>query len=485
MPGNEGHFVQKITLVFILVFLITLTACSDSASTPAPETAMTPTPESIAATAPPPANTLEPTETTAHTLTISPTPAYISAPTKTPNPASEPSITPEPTATATPVPSQATAPGDPQEPEDPADDHANNTGGADFLPLEQEIAAAIEYERDVDFFHIEAIEGNLYRIELSGYTAEDIFIEVYDNGGFRMSSSEDCDEPYLYWQPRYTGPWYIAVEGWETGAYTLSVSLIDDQSFREVPLVELGRNLEWIDPELWSLLYRQARGEEVPAYITFGFEWAPYEYFDEGDLVANAIAEAGGVFLDEYVWRLPTSAVPSIIRRPDVYVANIVDTEEDKREEHPQMDKHLLLVMEAYWGGVPADQAVLLVAFSREDSVVTYIYTEDPETRDAVDEWLAGNGLRVPERLEYEATAYSTSALLPLALVDPLVEAFPDVWLSVEPHHKQGLGLDRYWWPGGTVCFELRLMAPFFDPEELRAITFRGVKLADLCCFDQ
>ncbi len=66
-PGKEGPFVQKITLVFILVLLITLTACSDSAPTPAPETGMTPTPETIAATAPPPANTSEPTATTAHT----------------------------------------------------------------------------------------------------------------------------------------------------------------------------------------------------------------------------------------------------------------------------------------------------------------------------------------------------------------------------------------------------------------------------------
>ena len=72
--GKEGPFVQKITLVFILLFLITLTACSGSAPTPAPETALTPTPESIAATAPPPANTPEPTATTAHTPAISSTP---------------------------------------------------------------------------------------------------------------------------------------------------------------------------------------------------------------------------------------------------------------------------------------------------------------------------------------------------------------------------------------------------------------------------
>ena len=65
---------QKITLVVILVLLIALTACSDSASTPAPETGLTPTPEIIAATAPPPANTPEPTATTAHTPAISPTP---------------------------------------------------------------------------------------------------------------------------------------------------------------------------------------------------------------------------------------------------------------------------------------------------------------------------------------------------------------------------------------------------------------------------
>ena len=73
-PGKEGPFVQKITLVFILVLLITLTACSDSAPTPAPETAVTPTPEIIAATAPPPANTPEPTATTSPTPTTPPTP---------------------------------------------------------------------------------------------------------------------------------------------------------------------------------------------------------------------------------------------------------------------------------------------------------------------------------------------------------------------------------------------------------------------------
>lgn len=429
--------------------------------------------------------TTVPAETSTPSSTVAPTPTHNTAPTSLPMPTTTPKPTPEPTTTATPEPAATPVPGQATAPGTPADDHANNLEDAAFLPLEQEIAAAIEYRHDADFFHIEATEGNLYKIELSEHTAEDIFIEVHDAGGFRMSSSEDCDEPHLYWQPRYTGSWYVAVSGQELGAYTLLVSLVDDHSFREPPSVELGRNLEWIDPELWSLLYRQARGEDVPSHITFGFESAPYEHFEEENQVAKAIAEAGGVFLDEYVWRLPTSAVPSIIRRPDVYVANIVATEQDKREEHPQMDKHLLPVMEAYWGGVPANQAVLLVAFSREDSVVTYIYTEDSETRDAVDEWLGGNGLRVPERLEYEATDYSTSALLPLALVDPLVEAFPDVWLSVEPHHKQGLGLDRYWWPGGTVCFELRLMAAFFDPEELRAITFRGVELADLCCFNQ
>ncbi len=75
-----GYWPVPVLLIFILVFLITLTACSDSASTPAPETAVTPTPEIIAATPAPPANTPEPTATTAHTPNIhsTPTPRVLS-----------------------------------------------------------------------------------------------------------------------------------------------------------------------------------------------------------------------------------------------------------------------------------------------------------------------------------------------------------------------------------------------------------------------
>lgn len=349
--------------------------------------------------------------------------------------------------------------------------------------------AVLEYHDDIDFFRFDATVGNLYKIEVLGDDLEDALIEVYGREHYPFDSNEDCEEPYLYWTPVSTGAQYISVSStWSIGSYSLSISLVDDLSSRVAPLVDFGPGFEYIGPDLWALLYKQALGEEVPERLDVYFEWSYYGYEEEQEIL-DAIKAAGGVQKkgpERDFYDIPTSAILPILQLPDVYAAEIytdLDIGIPQAEGTPVMDETLRTVIKAYRGGVPADQAVLYAMFVRNESMATYIQFKDSETMDAAVEWLEHLGLYVPEKEEYEGD-YWIGVLLPVGLVDQFVEEFPGAYLSVEEFLGQGLGYDRFYWPRMAVCFELGLMSYLVPPEELRSISFRGIELADLCCFD-
>ena len=94
--AKKVPYVHRLLLLPLLVITVVLAACSGPTQTQAPATGATPVPRNIAETPAPPANTLEPEETT-------PTPKPAPTPTAEPSPITAPKATPEPPPTPEPT----------------------------------------------------------------------------------------------------------------------------------------------------------------------------------------------------------------------------------------------------------------------------------------------------------------------------------------------------------------------------------------------
>ena len=108
------------------------------------------------------------------------------------------------------------------------DDHPNATENA--TPIETGIATQgeLEYGNDGDVFTFEAIEGELYELDVTLGTLQDSVLYLYDADGsvFEDYHSDATTSP-LRWEAPATGTYYLLVHSYRrsTGTYTLTVAL--------------------------------------------------------------------------------------------------------------------------------------------------------------------------------------------------------------------------------------------------------------------
>ena len=105
------------------------------------------------------------------------------------------------------------------------DDHANITCEATPFPVEQEMRGNLDYLGDVDVFRFDAEEGMVYQVDVHLLTLEDSFLTVEDSWGAYIAYSDDHQESLgsrVFFKASGSDAYFIFVEGYGTGSYTLS-----------------------------------------------------------------------------------------------------------------------------------------------------------------------------------------------------------------------------------------------------------------------
>ena len=110
------------------------------------------------------------------------------------------------------------------------DDHGNDIGDATAIRVGADVRGAVDYDDDIDFFRFQAERGQSYQIDVALGTLDDSIVDLYDVDWSFLDSNDDYETfaSRLYWEAPSSGERYVAVEGYGTGTYTLTVSLVDD-----------------------------------------------------------------------------------------------------------------------------------------------------------------------------------------------------------------------------------------------------------------
>ena len=109
--------------------------------------------------------------------------------------------------------------------------------GATEIRVGADVRGALDYEGDIDYFRFTAKEGQLYQIDVALGTLDDPIVSLYGGDGSLLGSNDDYGDTFasrLFWEAPSSGEHYVAVEGYGTGTYTLTVEYGDMEDGRSV-----------------------------------------------------------------------------------------------------------------------------------------------------------------------------------------------------------------------------------------------------------
>ena len=107
------------------------------------------------------------------------------------------------------------------------DDHANSSASATATRVGEAAGGSLEYDGDVDYFVFDAVEGEVYQIDVEPGTLEDPTVALYDADGWQLDYNDDSRgslAPRLLWPASSSGPRYVEVGGYGAGSYTLTIA---------------------------------------------------------------------------------------------------------------------------------------------------------------------------------------------------------------------------------------------------------------------
>lgn len=117
------------------------------------------------------------------------------------------------------------------------DDHGNDADTAAAVSIGESIDGVIDYDGDVDVFAFEAVEGELYQIDVSLGDLGDSVATLFDADGQELASNDDHDGTLasrIVWEAPSTGSYYVGAGGDGTGSYTLTVALSNTQGLTQL-----------------------------------------------------------------------------------------------------------------------------------------------------------------------------------------------------------------------------------------------------------
>ena len=133
---------------------------------------------------------------------------------------------------------------------DIADDHANSDEGATPTTVGELMQGTVDYDGDRDVFAFKVEEGVLYQIDVGLGTLPDSLLAIYDADGFVLANDDDGGDSLasrIIWEAPSSGEYYAAVEGYGTGSYTLTVSVLTDDhgdSVSNATVITVGEAVE-------------------------------------------------------------------------------------------------------------------------------------------------------------------------------------------------------------------------------------------------
>ena len=134
----------------------------------------------------------------------------------------------------------------------PIDDHGNSEERATQLTSKsgeiEDIRGALDYDGDIDYFRLGANRGRTYQIDVALGTLDDSIVKLYDDDGLLLVSNDGYGGTFasrLFLEVPSNGYYYIAVEGYGIGTYTLTVSFVDDHGndFESATRIAIGERV--------------------------------------------------------------------------------------------------------------------------------------------------------------------------------------------------------------------------------------------------
>ncbi len=173
------------------------------------------------------------------------------------------------------------------------DDHADWYEDATVAAVDEPIEGAIEDRFDIDYFVFQAESGVVYQIDVAPITMSDPYVALYDTFEELAYSDDYIDlAPRIQWKAPSSGTYYVAVEGYDLGTYTLLITLAtasnerDDHAdwFDNATVVEADSPIEGVierDLDIDFFEFRARAGEAYQIDVTpVGMTDPTLELFD-------------------------------------------------------------------------------------------------------------------------------------------------------------------------------------------------------------
>ena len=199
------------------------------------------------------------------------------------------------------------------------DDHGNSEGDATAIRVGADVRGTLDYDDDIDFFRFQAERGQSYQIDVALGTLDDSIVELYDVDWSFLDSSDDYGETYasrLYWEAPSSGERYVAVYGYGTGTYTLTVSLsdlIDDHgnSERDATAIRVGADvrgeLEY-DGDFDFFRFQAEAGGSYQIDVALGtLDDSIVELYDADGSFLDSSDDYEGTYASRLSWRATSS----------------------------------------------------------------------------------------------------------------------------------------------------------------------------------
>ena len=110
------------------------------------------------------------------------------------------------------------------------DDHGGSADHATFATVGTPVSGEMDYAGDVDFFAFTAEPGQTYQIDVDLGTLGDSVATLYDADGRALEFNDDRGGSWasrIVWTATESAVHYVAVEGYDTGSYSLTVAALD------------------------------------------------------------------------------------------------------------------------------------------------------------------------------------------------------------------------------------------------------------------
>ena len=203
--------------------------------------------------------------------------------------------------------------------EEVPDDHGNDIDDATAIRVGADVRGALDYDGDIDYFRFQAEQGQSYQIDVALGTLDDSTVDLYDSDGWLMDGNDDYGDTLasrLYWNAPSSGERYVAVEGYGTGTYTLTVSLsdlIDDHGNSEgdATAIRVGTDVRGAvdyDGDIDFFRFKAERGQSYQIDVALGtLDDSIVDLHDTDWSFLDTNDDYGDTYASRLYWEAPSS----------------------------------------------------------------------------------------------------------------------------------------------------------------------------------